>query len=76
VMGDVMMCDRERDIHRSKKFDATIHSENLTHNSFILQTVISSSFMFSRWTIKHPLLPTLPRSVGLSSPTSPEKRVA
>jgi hypothetical protein len=27
VMGDVMLCDRERDIHRSHKFYATIHSE-------------------------------------------------
>jgi hypothetical protein len=74
VMGDVMLCDRERDIHRSKKCYATIHSEknDSPHNSFILQTQISSSCMFLRWTIKNPLLlPTLPRSVGLSSPTSP-----
>jgi hypothetical protein len=56
-----------------QKFDATIHSEknDIPHNSFILQTLISSICMFSRWTIKHPLLlPTLPRSVGISSPTS------
>jgi hypothetical protein len=44
----------------------------IPHSSFILQTSISSSCMFSRWTIKHPLLlPTLPRSVGIFSPTSP-----
>jgi hypothetical protein len=49
----------------------------LPRNIFILQTLSSSSCMFSRWTIKHPLLlPTLPRSVGLSSPTSPVYRVA
>jgi hypothetical protein len=42
------------------------------HNSFVLQTLISNNCMFSRWTIKHPLLlPTLPRSVGLSSPSFP-----
>jgi hypothetical protein len=50
---------------------------DLPHNSFILQTSIFSSCMSSRWTIKHPLLlPTLPKSVGLSSPTSPVQRVA
>jgi hypothetical protein len=40
VMGDVMLCDRERDIHPSQKFYANIHSEenDLLHNSFILQT--------------------------------------
>jgi hypothetical protein len=27
VMGDVMLCGRERDIHPSQKFYATIHSE-------------------------------------------------
>jgi hypothetical protein len=38
-MGGVMLCDRERDEHRSQKFYATIHSEKMTpHNSFILQT--------------------------------------
>jgi hypothetical protein len=49
-MGDVMLCDRERNIHPSQKFDATIHSEknDLPHNSFIMQTLISSSCMFSR----------------------------
>jgi hypothetical protein len=49
----------------------SILKNDLPHNSFILQTLISSSCMFSRGTIKHPLLPTPPRSVGLSSPTSP-----
>jgi hypothetical protein len=50
VMGDIMLCDRERDIHPSQKLYATIHSEKngLLHNSFILQTSISSSCMFSR----------------------------
>jgi hypothetical protein len=74
VMGDVILCYRERDIYRSQKFYATIHSEknDLPYNSFILQTPISSSCMFSQWTIKHPLLlPTSPRSVGISSPTYP-----
>jgi hypothetical protein len=49
VMGDVMLCDRERDIHPSQKLYATIHSEknDFPHNSVILQTLISSSFMFS-----------------------------
>jgi hypothetical protein len=50
VMGDVMLCDRERDIQPSQKFYATVHSEksDSSHNSFILQTLISSSCMFSR----------------------------
>jgi hypothetical protein len=30
VMGDVMLCDGERYIHPSQKFDATIHSEEIT----------------------------------------------
>jgi hypothetical protein len=35
VMGDVMLCDRERDTHRSHKFYATIHSEKwLTSQQF------------------------------------------
>jgi hypothetical protein len=47
------------------------------HNSFILQTLISSSCMFSRQTIKHPLLLlTLPRSVEICSPTSPGCSIA
>jgi hypothetical protein len=56
VMGDVMLCDRERDIRPSQKIYATIHSEKnyFPHNSFILQTLISSSCMFSQWTIKYP----------------------
>jgi hypothetical protein len=65
---------RQRYIHPSQKFDATTRSEKnyFPHNSFFLQTFISSSGMFSRWTIKHSLLlPTLPRSVGICSPTSP-----
>jgi hypothetical protein len=50
VMGNIMLCDGERDIHRSKKIYATIHSEknDFPHNSFILQTPVSSSCMFSR----------------------------
>jgi hypothetical protein len=49
VMGDVMQCDRERDIHPSQKFYATIRSEKMTpHNSFVLQTLISNNCMFSR----------------------------
>jgi hypothetical protein len=51
VMGDVMPCDRERerDIHPSQNF-ATIHSakNDTTQNSFILQTLISSSSVFSQ----------------------------
>jgi hypothetical protein len=35
VMGDVMLCDRERDTHRSKKFDAIIHSEKITELTII-----------------------------------------
>jgi hypothetical protein len=40
VMGDVIPCERDRDIHPSQKFDASIHSEknDIPHNSFILQT--------------------------------------
>jgi hypothetical protein len=39
-MGDVMLYNRERDIHPSQKLYATIHSEKMTpHNSFILQTL-------------------------------------
>jgi hypothetical protein len=36
VMGDVMQCDRERDMHRSQKFYATIHSEKITHLTTVL----------------------------------------
>jgi hypothetical protein len=36
VMGDVMLCDRERDIHRSQKFYATIHSEKITNLTVVL----------------------------------------
>jgi hypothetical protein len=35
-MGDVMLCDRERDKHRSQKFYATIHSEKMTYLTTIL----------------------------------------
>jgi hypothetical protein len=35
-MGDVMLCDRERDIHRSKKFYATIHSEKINFLTIVL----------------------------------------
>jgi hypothetical protein len=36
VMGDVMQCDRERDMRRSQKFYATIHSEEITHLTIVL----------------------------------------
>jgi hypothetical protein len=36
LMGDVMLCDRERDIHPSQKFDATIHSEKMTFLTIVL----------------------------------------
>jgi hypothetical protein len=36
VMGDVMLCDRERDIHPSQKFYATIHSEKMTYLTAVL----------------------------------------
>jgi hypothetical protein len=36
VMGDVMLCDRERDKHRSQKFYATIHSEKITFLTIVL----------------------------------------
>jgi hypothetical protein len=36
VMGDVMLCDRERDIHRSQKCYATIHSEKMTNFTIFL----------------------------------------
>jgi hypothetical protein len=36
VMGDVMLCDRERDIHRSQKFYATVHSEKMTFLTIVL----------------------------------------
>jgi hypothetical protein len=36
VMGDVMLCDRERDVHRSQKFYATIHSEKMTYLTIVL----------------------------------------
>jgi hypothetical protein len=36
VMGDVMLCDGERDIHPSQKYDATIHSEKTTHLTIVL----------------------------------------
>jgi hypothetical protein len=36
VMGDVMLCDRERDIHPSQKFYATIHSEKMTFLTIVL----------------------------------------
>jgi hypothetical protein len=46
-MGDVMLCDRGRNIHPGQKFYATIHSEKMTpHNSFILQTSIFGSCFF------------------------------
>jgi hypothetical protein len=35
-MGDVMLCDRERDIHPCQKFDATIHSEKMTYLTIVL----------------------------------------
>jgi hypothetical protein len=36
VMGDVMLCDRERDIYRSQKFYVTIHSEKMTNLTIVL----------------------------------------
>jgi hypothetical protein len=36
VMGDVMLCDRERDMHPSQKFDATLHSEKNTYLKIVL----------------------------------------
>jgi hypothetical protein len=36
VMGGVMQCDRESDIHRSQKFYATIHSEKMTYPTIVL----------------------------------------
>jgi hypothetical protein len=54
-MGDVMPCDRERerDTPQSKIWCYYPFWKNyLPHNSFILQTLISSSCMFSRWTKK------------------------
>jgi hypothetical protein len=35
VMGDAMPCDRERDIHRSQKCYATIHSEKMSHLTIV-----------------------------------------
>jgi hypothetical protein len=35
-MGGVMLCDRERDKHRSQKFYATIHSEKMTHLTIVI----------------------------------------
>jgi hypothetical protein len=35
VMGDVMLCDRERDIHPSQKLYATIHSEKKTYLTIV-----------------------------------------
>jgi hypothetical protein len=35
-MGDVMLCDRERDIQPSQKFYATIHSEKMTYLTIVL----------------------------------------
>jgi hypothetical protein len=36
VMGDVILCDRERDIHPSQKLYATNHSEKMTYLTIIL----------------------------------------
>jgi hypothetical protein len=36
VMGDVMLCDRERDIHPSQKFYAIIHSEKMIYLTILL----------------------------------------
>jgi hypothetical protein len=35
-MGDVMLCDRERDIHRGQTFYATIHAEKMTNLTTVL----------------------------------------
>jgi hypothetical protein len=34
-MGDVMLCDRGRDIYRSQKFYATIHSEKMIYLTIV-----------------------------------------
>jgi hypothetical protein len=36
VIGDVMLCDREREKHPSQKFYATIHSEKMTYLTIVL----------------------------------------
>jgi hypothetical protein len=36
VMGDVMLCDRERNIHPSQKFYATIHLKKITYLTIVL----------------------------------------
>jgi hypothetical protein len=36
VTGGVMLCDRERDKHRSQKFYATIHSEKITFLTIVV----------------------------------------
>jgi hypothetical protein len=36
VMGDVMLCDRERDIHPTQKLYATIHSEKMAFLTIVL----------------------------------------
>jgi hypothetical protein len=36
VMGDVMLCDREREKHPSQKIDATIQSEKITYLTIVL----------------------------------------
>jgi hypothetical protein len=36
VIRDVILCDRERDIYRSQKFYATIHSEKMTYLTIVL----------------------------------------
>jgi hypothetical protein len=62
-------CATEKEIYTLVKnfILLSIRKKKITFStSFILQTLISSSCMFSRWTIKYPpLLPTPPRSVGL-----------
>jgi hypothetical protein len=36
VIGDVMLCDIERDKYPGKKFDATIHSKKITCITIVL----------------------------------------
>jgi hypothetical protein len=41
VMGDVMLCDRERDIHPSQKFYVTIHSKELLFSQYFCSANIN-----------------------------------
>jgi hypothetical protein len=45
-MGDVMLCDREIDIHPSQKFDATIHSEKMTSSQYFYSANVNFQQLF------------------------------